>query len=70
MNKYKEKLEEYITNQLQKQKKDDDEDLIMDEYPRIDTPEELYLFFKLKYSEDISDDIVKDCPRSNFGKCE
>ena len=28
------------------------------------------MFYKLKYTEQISDDILKDCPRCNFSKCE
>lgn len=39
------------------------------QFPKIDNPEQLYVLYKLKYSEEISDDILKDCPRSNFGKC-
>ena len=29
----------------------------------------MYLLYKLKYTEEVSDDIMKDCPRCNFNKC-
>lgn len=40
------------------------------EYPRIDTADQLYLYYKLMYTEEISDDIMKDCPRCNFNKTQ
>ena len=63
---------EQRAEKMRAQKACGDQDLmdsVSQEFPRIDTAEQFYLHYKFMYTEEVTDDLLKDVPRSGFGRC-